>query len=211
MTAADRYATHDELQRRIDPQGSQTWTAADEAIQDALLDSMSRAIDGVCSQFFWKSSAAAARVFTAEWPDILVVPPIASATGLVVKTDDTGVGTYGTTWASTDYTLWPFNAASEVPAQPWYEIRVDVRTPSTGNTFPTSQRGVEVTAIWGWPAVPDVIHEVCLLEAARMMQQIQSPSGVAASAELGQWLVMPRLHPTSVLLLSPFRRHGWKQ
>lgn len=206
MTSADRYATHDQLQQRLDPAGSQTWSATDDAIHEAIIDAVSRAIDGVCGQFFWKSSAAAARYFTAEWPDLLVVPPIASTTGLVVKTDETATGVYGRTWAATDYVLWPFNAASDVPARPWYEIRVDERSTSSGYVFPTGQKGVEVTALWGWPAVPDPVREVCLLESQRLIQQSASPSGVVASAELGQWLVQPKMHPTSMLLLGAFKR-----
>lgn len=205
MSALTSYGSRADLRSRIDVSGTQAWTSAEDSIHDGILDAVSRMIDDYCGQFFYLT-ASAARVFSAEWPDVLVVPPLVSITSL--KTDETGSGVYSRTWASTDYVLWPDNAALAVPARPYLEIRVDQRTTSQGLAFPLGQRAVEVTGPWGWPAVPGPIREVCLLESQRMVQQAQAPAAIVASPELGQFVVQPQLHPTSKLLLRPYRRMG---
>lgn len=210
MSASTRYASRTELRQRIDVSGTQTWDAAFDTIHDQILDAVSRMIDGYCGQFFYQT-ASGARVFTAEWPDVLVVPPLVSISTNGLKTDETGTGTYNRTWATTDYLLWPDNASLEETARPYYEIRVDQRTPSQGLAFPLGQRGVQVTGVWGWLAVPDPIREVCLLEAQRMVQQAAAPAAIVASQELGQFIVEPQLHPTSKLMLRAFRRMGMVQ
>jgi hypothetical protein len=206
MTSATRYATRAELRQRLDATDVESYGAAEDAIHEAVLDAVSAAIDDYCGQTFYLTATGTTRYYTAEWSDVLVVPPLVSVDASGLQTDDNGTGTYGTTWASTDFTLWPWNAAAEVPARPYTEIRVDERSTSTGNTFPTGQRGVKVTGAWGWPAVPPQVREVCILESLRMLQQLQAPSGVVASAEMGEFVVMPQLHPTSAMMLRPFRR-----
>lgn len=207
MSAATRYASRAELRERTDPTGTQTWSATEDTVHDAMLDAVSRAIDDAAGQFFFQT-AEEARVFTAAWPDLLVVPPLVSVSAGGLQTDETGTGSYDRVWSTTDYLLHPANAASSETARPYYEIRVDRRRPSLGLVFPTTQRGVQVTGVWGWPAVPDPVREVCLLETQRLIQQSASPSGIVASPELGQWLVQPKLHPTSVLMLTPYIRTG---
>ncbi|MDX2921298.1 hypothetical protein PV370_25695, partial [Streptomyces sp. NE06-03C] len=45
--------------------------------------------------------------------------------------------------------------------------------------------GVQVTARWGWPAVPDEIVQATLIQAARLYKRKDSPEGVTGSAEWG--------------------------
>lgn len=200
------YATKTELRARIDPTGVQTYNATDDAVHDAVILALCRAVDGFCTDFFGQVTQT--RVFTAQWPDLLVVPSLVSVSTNGLKTDDTGVGSYGTTWATTDYVLEPANAALETPARPYLEIRPDTRSTSTYRVFPTSQRGVQLAGVYGWPAVPSLVKEVVLLESQRMLQQIGSPTAVVASPELGAMMLEPELHPVSKLMLARLHRVG---
>lgn len=55
-----------------------------------------------------------------------------------------------------------------------------------GGSWPSGggQR-VQVTARWGWPAVPDGVQEATLIQASRLFKRKDSPEGVLGSAEWG--------------------------
>lgn len=200
------YATKTDLRARIDPTGVQTYSATDDAVHDAVILALCRAVDRHCGDFFGQVTQT--RVFTAQWHDLLVVPSLVSVSTGGLKTDETGVGTYGRTWSATDFVLCPDNAALETPARPYLEIRVDTRSTSTGYAFPTTQRGVQLAGVFGWPAVPSQVKEVVLLESQRFLQQIASPTAVVASPELGAMMLEPSLMQVSRMMLAPFRRVG---
>ena len=206
MSASTRYASLAELRQRLDLTGTETYSAAEDAVHGAVLDAVSQAIGAYCEDAFYLTDTGTVRYLTAEYPDILVVPSLVSIDSGGLVTDETNSGTYGRTWATTDYILWPDNAAALDPARPYTEVHVDWRTTGTQYTFPVGQRCVRITGRWGWPAVPPVVKEVCLLESLRMLQQLQAPSGIVASEELGRYIVAPAMHPTSAMMLRPFRR-----
>lgn len=201
--ALTRLADVDDLRARMDGGGS--WTAEDTVLHGAALDAVTDAFGAYCGRHFGKTDSTA-YTFTALHWDRIAVPDLVSVTSL--KTDTTNDGTYDRTWSSTDYVLWPSTAASEPVARPYTEIRISTRTGSADYSFPLTQLGVEVTGVWGWPAVPDDVRNAAILEALRIIQQNRSPSGVVASPELGQWLVAPSLHPTTKMVLSRYRRIG---
>jgi hypothetical protein len=202
--AVERYATKDQLQARID--SAATFTAVEDAAHIAALDSASRMIDRETRRFFGKTDSEV-RVFTARKYDCVVVPDLVSVSAL--KTDETDDGTYDRTWASTDYVLWPFNAATGPQSQPYTEIRIDTRSSSTLYTFPPGRiKGVQVTGVWGWPTIPHDIENVCLLEAMRILSQNNDPTGVISNAQAGTMTVLPELHPTSRRVLASYRRMG---
>lgn len=192
------YATRDELRGRMHPAGGEVYSSTNDAIHDAALETWSRAVDGFCNDFFGQVTAT--RHFTAEWPDLLVVPSLVSIASNGLKTDENWSGVYSRTWDTSDYLLWPFNAATKVPARPYLEVRVDYRTSSNGWTFPLGPLGVELAAVWGWPAVPSVVKDVVLLEAMHWLEQLQSPSGIVGN-DAGEMEVTPALNPMSKLLL----------
>ena len=198
--AVTRIVDVDDLRARMD--GGGDWTATDTVLHEAALDAVTAAFSAY--RWFGKTDSTA-RVCTARHWDRVTIDDLVSVTSL--KTDTTNDGIYDTTIASTDYVLWPYNAATENPARPYTEIRVDTRK-AGAETFPLTLRGVEVTGVWGWPSVPGDVRNVAVLEALRLLQQNRSPSGVVASAELGQWLVTPNMHPTTKLVLSKYRRIG---
>lgn len=202
MALVTRYAEAADLQALLDTAGS--WTAAETATHEAMLEAVARDIDRICGRFFGTTAAATVKVFDGCDGQRLVVPDLVSVSAL--KTDEDGDQTYERTWASADYELWPYGAADEHPAAPYLEIRVSYATGSADYTFPIGQKTIEVTGVWGWPAVPQTIKQVCILEAARMVEQSRSPSGIVANAALGTASIVPALHPTSMRMLRPYIR-----
>jgi len=195
----DPYATTQQLAQRLNR--GETWTDDEAAVVTNLLAYCSRELDRLSGRHYWQSASGVARTFTARSYDKLFVPDLVSLSA--VATDEDGDGTYENTWtADTDYLLKPFNAA-EV-SWPYTQLIVG---PRGSYAFPVGvPKGVQLTGVWGWPAVPDQAREFVLLEAARLWAQGKSPSGVVASPELGTFMVEPDIHPQSRLMLAQLKR-----
>src|SRR5580765_5032720 len=143
MAIGDPYCTLLELREYC-----QIGDTADDWELARVCNAVSKGIESYCGrQFNDAGTPVTARVF---YPDSLfhvVVPDFSTATGLIVKTGDT----FGTTL--TNYTLEPLNGIQHGrPGFPWRKIRLN------GSSFTISSVGaptVQVTARWGWAAVPD--------------------------------------------------------
>ena len=128
----------------------------DDSRYEAAIGAASRQIDSWCGggRHFWATDTPLARrVF--PFNRYLALPGfIASSAGLVVKTDDNGDGTFETTWAAgTDYQAQPSNQ----PNGEAFSRLVAVGTKG----FPLSGRreSIEITATWGWTAVPELVRQ----------------------------------------------------
>jgi hypothetical protein len=60
---------------------------------------------------------------------------------------------------------------------------------------------IDITAIWGWPTLPDDIIMAAQMQAQRYYKRRGSPEGIAGSAEWGQ-VRIPRLDPDVVAILT---------
>jgi len=197
ISGAD-YATVAELKGRLG-----ITDAVDDVALAAVLSSVSRQVEGYCGRVF-TLSASATRTFTARSLQTCAVDDLVSVTTLT--TDEDALRTYATTWASGTYELWPYNAATAPEPQPYLELRVT--RPEDGYYFPTYARCVQVTGVWGWPAVPVAVNEAVLLQAARIFKRKDAPFGVTGAPELG---VLRELAPFDVdakALLRPYIRGG---
>ena len=103
------------------------------------------------------------------------VDDIGSLTDLVVKTGRPGAFT--TTIDSANYWLQPLNALAASKPYEW----VYTDDAFSIQAYPT----VEVTAKWGWPAVPAEIKDATLLMAPRLFARKDSPTGVAGFGDYG--------------------------
>ena len=208
MTIVNGYCTLAQLRSEI---GSyEVADTGDDAKLELSIEAASRQIDGFCGRRFWQDSEVKIREYDADSSRVCFVDDISTVTGLIVKLDEAGDGTYGTTvTVSTDFILQPRNAADEVPARPYSEIwLVD------NYGFPCSssgRAGVQVTARFGWPAVPDDVEKACLIQAAQLFKAKDAPFGVAfgvgfegaGSSALRVW---SRLNPLAETLLMPYRK-----
>lgn len=176
-----------------------------DAVVSAAVNAANQAVVQWCGRDFDKvaDGAETARVFRPNTGCYAAVDDFWSTTNLVVKTDDGDDGTYETTWASTDYQLEPLNQRENGITVP-YDTIVAV----AGRSFPTCNRrpSLQVTAAWGWTAVPGAVFEAALIKAARLFHRKDSPQGVAGMDQFGAVRISKSEDPDVVSLLAPFRR-----
>jgi hypothetical protein len=209
MPWAPSYATVDDLRSfvRIDD------VADDDLIATALAGA-SRSIDHACDPRpgFWrqfgKTDAPEDRYYTPsrrgynpavrdQW--VAETDDIASEVGLVVAADLTGDGSYVEIIGTT---LLPRNAAQM--GMPWETI---LFAGSSMPLPPLIAESLKITAVWGWPMVPDAIHEATLLQASRLLSRRDAPFGVAGSPETGSEVrLLARLDPDVEQLIRPYQR-----
>jgi hypothetical protein len=185
-----------------------------DAIPDSTLDdaitAASRVIDQHCARRFWADTTATAREYAATRAWELDVDDFHTTTDLVVKTDDDNNGAFETTWTlNTDYILKPRNGIVD-GIEGWPYLRV-VRL--ANRSFPTAgpRSRVQVTAKWGWAAVPAVVEHVCVdlvrraLFADTGIQSEQTGSYQVAYDFVGLRQLVSDGHRA---LLAPYRKVG---
>lgn len=175
----------------------------DDTLIENSIESASRRIDGYCGRFFYKTAATAVPLF-ANNSYRLMTSDISSTTGLIVKLDDNGDGTFETTLTlNTDYIVEPTDYA--ILGRPIRTI-----TMIGGYTFPLfyipSECGVQVTAQWGWNAVPDDVREACVLLAIRQFARYNAALGVMAFADMA--ITVRAVDPDVRDLLQPYKLLG---
>ncbi len=148
---------------------------------------------------FNQDSVATARIFEAKHPSELPVDSFWDLATLVVATGQ--VGSTFSTVNATDYEARPLNAT--VKGHPYTNLH------HHWNFWPTwpSVR-VQVTAKWGWPAVPDNVVEANLILAARLFRRKDSPDGIAGATDFGP-IRIGRTDPDVAELLSHYTKPGF--
>ncbi|HEX6968607.1 MAG TPA: hypothetical protein VF174_07345 [Micromonosporaceae bacterium] len=198
MALGDPYATRDELKARLDIPDADT---LDDNRMDEALTTVSREIETWCGRQFNNTTVASARVYQPRTTGLLVVDDFHTTTDLTIAVDNGDDGTYETTWPATDYALEPRNGiVSGQTGWPYWRIV------ATGNRWwPTTHRrpSVQVTAQWGWAAVPAPVKEACLIAAAELFKLGDAPFGIAGYGEFGP--VRIRLNSRAMSLLAPYR------
>lgn len=201
MALGDLYATSDQLKGYIGQAAADT--TDNTRITDALTSS-SRAIEKFCHRQFNAAGSATARVYYPDSYCHTEVDDISTTTGLVIKTDEDGDGTYETTWASTDYQLEPLNGIVDGESGwPYWRIR------TVGNRrFPCVWSGtiapLQVTANWGWATVPASVKQACLILASNYFRLAGAPFGVAGMDQFGP--IRVKTMPQVAELLGPYVR-----
>lgn len=154
--------------------------SGDDTFLNLAIDSVEELIDDLCGRSFTQDGSATAKTFRAQ-PYYAVVDDISTLTGLVIKTDTSADGTFDTTWATSDYQVEPLNNLAA--SRPVWNLRA-----IGDNTFPVygdGQVSLEVTARWGWPAVPSAIQQVALMLSTRYYSRKASPLGVIGMGDFG--------------------------
>lgn len=190
MAIGDPYVELDIVKARLNI----TTDPYDDALEGSIA-AASKAIEDYCGQHFNQSATATEKVFTVSFPDVLEIPNLVTVSE--IATDD-GNRTYESVWAATDYDLYPYDA--EDNSVPYTEIR---RSPLGNYSFPSSVKGIRVTAIWGWPAVPPTITEAAALTASRLWKRTESPLGLSSRGEFE--FEIPKIDPDVRGLLAPYR------
>jgi hypothetical protein len=181
-----------------------------DTIDDDLIDNCvgaaSRLIDGYCNRRFWQTGTAEARVYQAEDSFYCSIDDIAG-TALTLKTSTQADGTFDLTWSRSDYQLEPLNGNLDGLTWSYDKIRAvgDYLFPTVNANY-GDQALVQVTAIFGWPSVPEPVTQATIIQASRIFKRYDSPLGVAGFGDLGAIRVSRYLDPDMAQLVEPYRR-----
>jgi hypothetical protein len=178
----------------------------DDDLIDNCVGAASRLIDGYCNRRFWQSGTAEARVFQAEDSFYCSIDDVAG-TALTLKTSSQADGTFDVTWKVSDYQLEPLNGNLDGLTWSYDKIRAvgDYLFPTVNANY-GEQALVQVTAVFGWPSVPEPITQATIIQASRIFKRYDSPLGVAGFGDLGAIRVSRFLDPDMAQLVEPYRR-----
>lgn len=196
MAVTDRYAEAADYRNRVGKQS----TDDDDVINDQLT-AISRYLDQRLGRFFTKDAEPVARYYSGSGGTILELDDdIAVAFGLVVKVDEDEDGSFADENAlevNTDFWLGPYNADKGPEPQP-YEF-LELNPNSTRLSYwPAAPRNIEVTASFGWPAVPGAIKEATIA-ICRQLRDTHEAGG-DATVELVEQTVGRSPHLTALML-----------
>lgn len=150
-----------------------TDTTDDDALVDCI-NAVGHEIDETCHRQFYQTSET--RYFTPSHTDQCLVSDLLTVSQLATDTDYDR--NYVTTWATTDYDLYPYNSN-----EPYY--RIDI-APLGDNTFDQgSPKFVKVVGTWGFTSVPPSVKQACLLWSMRTYLRHKTVLGVSGTNAFG--------------------------
>ena len=203
MTINNGYATRNQVKAALRIGTADT---IDDDLIDNCVGAASRLIDGYCNRRFWQTGTAEARVYQAEDSFYCSIDDIAG-TALTLKTSTQADGTFDLTWSRSDYQLEPLNGNLDGLTWSYDKIRAvgDYLFPTVNANY-GDQALVQVTAIFGWPSVPEPVTQATIIQASRIFKRYDSPRGVAGFGDLGAIRVSRFLDPDMAQLVEPYRR-----
>jgi hypothetical protein len=153
----------------------------DDGLLEKAIESASRRIDGYCGRFFYKTASTSINIYPIN-EYLLRMPQDLSDNTITIKIDTTADGTYATTLTQgVDYILEPTNAV--VRGYPYVHARM-----VGGATFPLyvtpSFPTCQVTAQWGWNAIPSDVSQACVLLSMRQFARLNAALGVVGFADM---------------------------
>jgi hypothetical protein len=183
MAITNGYATLTEIKNYMSISDS-----TDNDLLENLVESASRSIDRIANRRFYLDATASARLYRAYSNIFVFVDDIGTTSNLVVAIDENGNGTYSKTLTlNTDYILDPLTSQSL--NRPFTQLTMVSNTESwpifPGITSNGLRPGVQVTARWGWPSVPDDINMACLILTADLYKRKDAPGGILGLGDLG--------------------------
>lgn len=177
MSITNGYCTLSDLRNELGITDSD-----DDRKLESVIEAVSRAIDSERGRRFY--AATETRYYGATSADYVITDDLLSITTL--KTDEDADGTYERTWTTSDYTLLPFNAATD--GKPYIKVQ---RAPLGSYYFPTEYaaleyKGVQITGSFGYSSTaPAAIKRACLLMGMRVFKRKDMIFGTSGNASLG--------------------------
>ena len=183
MAITNGYATLTQIKNYLSISDS-----TDNDLLEDLIESASRSIDRIANRRFYADSTASARRYRAYSDVFVYTDDISTTTSLVVAVDENGNGTYSKTLTlDTDFIMDPLTASAL--GRPFTQLTMVSNTESwpifPGLTQNGLRPGVQVTAKWGWPSVPDDITVATLTLTADLYKRKDAPGGVLGLGDLG--------------------------
>lgn len=184
--------------------------AVDDGLLTRAIESASRRVDGYTGRFFYTRQATVDLYATNDRR--LMVPDIATTSGLTVRTDDADDGTYSTVWAlGVDYLVEPTDRALQdrpitALSASGNRLFPSAIYPWRGLVNPTVRPLVRVVATWGWPAIPHDVREATVLLSMRQFARLNAPLGVVGFADMA--VTVRAVDPDVRDLLQPYKLLG---
>lgn len=175
--------------------------SADDTLLENCIEGASRRVDGYCGRFFYTTNQTVQLFPVNEYS--VNIPDLSTSSGLIVKTDSAGNGTFTTTFSASDFYLEPTDVALQ--GRPFNRITIK------GNkTFPflyqPPRPSVEVTGTFGFPSIPDDVREATLLLTIRGFGRYNAALGVVGFGDMA--IQVRAVDPDVRDLLSPYRMFG---
>jgi hypothetical protein len=170
---------------------------ADDSLLESAIESASRRIDGYCKRWFYKTQQTPISIYPATVYECGTLDDIAN-TSVTVKIDSAGDGTFATTWTQgQQYQIEPLNAT--ITGRPYRRIVC-----INGYSFPivNDKPLVQITAQWGWQAVPADITQACVLLSMRQFARLNAALGVVGFADMA--MQVRAVDPDVRDLLNPY-------
>jgi hypothetical protein len=174
---------------------------------EAAINAASRQIDDYTGRRFWQDSTVQTREFYADDYRELVsavdqVLDISTATGLIVKIDTNDDGTFGTTLTvNTHFVLLPTNAVDD--SEPYTGIRM-VDSIYNFPRYTSGRPGVQITARFGWSAVPDPVAQACLIQSVLLFKATDAAMGGLSFGDGAFMRVRGGLNPVAQSLVERY-------
>lgn len=199
MALGDLYIDTTDLKDRLEIEDDDDMVRLTGAVEAAT-----HGVNTFCGRQFNDAGAVSARVFKATDGCLAYVDDFSTTTGLIIKTDDDDDGTFERTWAASEYELEPLNGIVDgVPGWPYWRIRYV----GTGRGFPQLRRaGLQVSARWGWTAVPANVTEASRIAAEEIFKLRDTPFGIGGYGDFG--VIKVRDNPFTSRMLKKYQRTG---
>lgn len=211
MALGDPYATLAELKAYIGISD----TVDDAKLTDAL-NTASRSVESFCDRQFNAATTATPRIYRPEDYLWMTVDDFYTTDGLTIKSDEDFDGVFESTWQPVEFELnpingivggelgWPYSTIRAVsgrffPIPGWF--------PVAPNGYPVYRRStVQVTAQWGWAAVPSAVKQATLIIASETFKLKDAPFGVAGFGDMG--VIRVRDNPVVARRLAKYNRNA---
>jgi hypothetical protein len=202
-TALNRYyCSAEELKSRLG------LTRADDDSEIALaVAAASRAVDRSCERYFYRITDTLTyipgSIYETRTDDLVSVTTLA--------TDPAGTAAqnaaFPVVWPAASFQLLPYNPGD--PGEPWPYTSIRA---VGGLTFPwitplvlMRMDRVQVTGVFGWPAVPQPVRTATLIAAAELFRMKDQPAGGGQPGEFS--VVTVGQNPRVAELLGPYVRN----
>lgn len=181
---------------------SQITNPYDDVLLLTVGKAVSRRIEQHCNRQFNDAGSATARVFT-PMGNRIETDEFHTSSGLIVQVDRGDDGTYEETVTSGYYRLEPVNGVVDGQTG-WPYRRIVMRSTYYGLPCGPS---VQVTARWGWSAVPDIVTEAVKIQCLAVLDARNSPGGEMGTGDYVATVRSKQLDPRVRMLLEPYVRY----
>lgn len=202
MTVTNGYCTRNDVEADLGLAPNDPISAAKI---DAAINAACRQIDGYTGRRFWQDANVQSMQYYADNPMECATDDISTVTGLVVKVDTGDDGTFATTLTqTTNFLLLPINASRRTPVWPWDSLRIVDAGVSWFPTSASGRPGVQVTAKFGWPAVPDDVRKASIIQAVQLYRAGDAVFGGLSFGDGAFIRVRDTLNPMAAALVEPY-------